>query len=34
MMGGSGCAPWSDPIRGGTAVTFNDVLSQTIAMLQ
>src|SRR6266446_2366053 len=31
---GSGCVPWSDPARGGTAVTFNEVLSQTIAMLQ
>jgi class 3 adenylate cyclase/tetratricopeptide (TPR) repeat protein len=34
MIGGSGGMPWSDPIRGGTAVTFNEVLSQTIAMLQ
>src|SRR5918995_1691892 len=34
MIGGSGCAPWSDPARGGAAVTFNEVLSQTIAMLQ
>jgi hypothetical protein len=34
MIGGSGYAPWSDPIRGGAAVTFNEVLSQTIAMLQ
>src|SRR5882672_9969981 len=34
MIGGSGDAPWSDPIRGGAAVTFNEVLSQTIAMLQ
>src|SRR6266704_1459923 len=34
MIGGSGYAPWSHPIRGGAAVTFNEVLSQTIAMLQ
>src|SRR6266699_5054268 len=34
MIGGSGCTPWSDPARGGAAVTFNEVLSQTIAMLQ
>src|SRR6266446_429563 len=34
MIGGSGYAPWSDPIHGGAAVTFNEVLSQTIAMLQ
>src|SRR5437867_10696798 len=34
MIGGSGYAPWSDPSRGGAAVTFNEVLSQTIAMLQ
>src|SRR3989475_426455 len=34
MIGGSRDAPWSDPIRGGAAVTFNEVLSQTIAMLQ
>src|SRR5262245_46667991 len=34
MIGGSGCAPWSHPIRGGAAVTFNEILSQTIAMLQ
>src|SRR5882724_6253913 len=34
MIGGSGYAQWSDPIRGGVAVTFNEVLSQTIAMLQ
>src|SRR6266850_3426661 len=34
MIGGSGCAPWSYPMRGGAAVTFNEVLSQTIAMLQ
>src|SRR6266852_5966792 len=34
MIGGSGDAPWSDPIHGGAAVTFNEVLSQTIAMLQ
>ena len=29
----SGCALWSDPTHGGAAVTFNEVLSQTIAML-
>src|SRR5438093_689648 len=34
MIGGSGCTPQSDPARGGAAVTFNEVLSQTIAMLQ
>src|ERR671922_574446 len=34
MIGGRGGAPWSDPARGGAAVTFNDILSQTIAMLQ
>src|SRR5262244_2618774 len=34
MIGTSGCTPWSDPARGGAAVTFNEVLSQTIAMLQ
>src|SRR5215510_1757025 len=34
MIGGSGGTPWSDPIRGGAAVTFNEVLSQTSAMLQ
>src|SRR6266536_5879807 len=34
MIGGSGYVPWSDPARGGAAVTFNEVLSQTIAMLQ
>src|SRR5262245_28271567 len=34
MLGGSGGAPWSDPIRGGVAVTFNEALSQTLAMLQ
>src|SRR5499433_378949 len=34
MIRGSGCTPWSDPARGGAAVTFNEVLSQTIAMLQ
>src|SRR6266536_4521227 len=34
MIGGSRGAPWSDPARGGAAVTFNEVLSQTIAMLQ
>src|SRR4029450_7631502 len=34
MIGGGGCTPWSDPARGGAAVTFNEVLSQTIAMLQ
>src|SRR6266705_794422 len=34
MIGGSGYVPWSDPARGGATVTFNEVLSQTIAMLQ
>jgi class 3 adenylate cyclase/tetratricopeptide (TPR) repeat protein len=34
MMGGSRCTPGSDPARGGATVTFNEVLSQTIAMLQ
>src|SRR5207244_12953422 len=34
MIGGSGCTPWSDPARGGAAVTFNEALTQTIAMLQ
>src|SRR2546428_7973334 len=34
MIGGSGDARWSHPSRGGAAVTFNEVLSQTIAMLQ
>src|ERR671922_193639 len=34
MIGGSRGTPWSDPMRGGAAVTFNEVLSQTIAMLQ
>src|SRR5918992_1093916 len=34
MIGGSGGTPWSDPMRGGAAVTFNEALSQTIAMLQ
>src|SRR6266699_5941437 len=34
MIGSSGCTPWSDPARGGAAVTFNEVLSQTIVMLQ
>src|SRR5262245_24683898 len=34
MIGGGGCTPWSDPACGGAAVTFNEVLSQTIAMLQ
>src|SRR2546428_447280 len=33
MIGSRGCAPWSDPTRGGAAVTFNEILSQTIAML-
>src|SRR6059036_565184 len=33
MISGRGGAPWRDPARGGAAVTFNDVLSQTIAML-
>jgi adenylate/guanylate cyclase family protein len=34
MIGGDGGTPWSDSIQGGATVTFNDVLSQTIAMLQ
>src|ERR671922_348992 len=34
MIGGGGGAPGSGPARGGAAVTFNDILSQTIAMLQ
>ena len=34
MIGSSGYTPWSDPVCGGAAVTFNEVLSQTIAMLQ
>src|SRR5215831_9977709 len=34
MIGGGGYVPWSDPARRGAAVTFNEVLSQTIAMLQ
>src|SRR5262252_303032 len=34
MIGGGGYVPWSDPARGGATVTFNEVLSQTIAMLQ
>src|SRR4029453_12607468 len=33
MISRSGCALWSDPTHGGAAVTFNEVLSQTIAML-
>src|SRR5499426_851916 len=33
MIHRSGCALWSDPTHGGVAVTFNEVLSQTIAML-
>jgi hypothetical protein len=33
MIGGSGGTPWSNPIRGGAAVTFNDILSQTMAIL-
>src|SRR6516164_4653238 len=33
MIGRSGCVLWSDPTHGGAAVTFNEVLSQTIAML-
>jgi hypothetical protein len=33
MLGGGGGAPWRDSARGGAAVTFNDILSQTIAML-
>jgi hypothetical protein len=34
MIGSRACTPWSDPTRGGVAVTFNEVLNQTIAMLQ
>jgi dTDP-4-amino-4,6-dideoxygalactose transaminase len=34
MMSRSGCALWSDPTHGGAVVTFNEVLSQTIAMLR
>src|SRR2546430_10854489 len=34
MIGDSGGAPWRDPARRGAAVTFNEILSQTIAMLQ
>ena len=34
MIGGDGDALWSHLICGGAAVTFNEVLSQTIAMLQ
>src|SRR5262245_2123714 len=34
MIRRSGCALGSDPTHGGAAVTFNEVLSQTIAMLQ
>jgi hypothetical protein len=34
MIDGSGGTPWSDPAGGGAAVTFNDVLNQTMAMLQ
>jgi hypothetical protein len=33
MIRRSGCVLWSDPTHGGAAVTFNEVLSQTIAML-
>src|SRR5215471_10469784 len=33
MIRHSCCALWSDPTHGGAAVTFNEVLSQTIAML-
>src|SRR5262252_327359 len=33
MIRRSGCVLWSDPTHGGVAVTFNEVLSQTIAML-
>src|SRR5262245_62697008 len=33
MIRRSGCALWSAPTHGGAAVTFNEVLSQTIAML-
>jgi hypothetical protein len=34
MLGSRGDALGSDPTLGGAAVTFNEVLSQTIAMLQ
>ena len=34
MLGSRGYALWSDPTRGGAAVTFNEVLSQSITMLQ
>jgi hypothetical protein len=34
MIGGSGGTPWSDPVGGRAAVTFNEVLRQTIVMLQ
>jgi hypothetical protein len=34
MIGGGGGVPWSDSARGGAAVTFDEVLNQTIAMLQ
>jgi len=34
MIGGRAGTPWSGQTRGGAAVTFNDILSQTIAMLQ
>src|SRR5262245_11826509 len=33
MIRRSGCALGSDPTHGGAAVTFNEVLSQTIALL-
>src|SRR5262249_4658870 len=33
MIRSRGGVLWSDPTRGGAAVTFNEVLSQTIAML-
>src|SRR5262245_30703804 len=33
MIRRSGCVLWSDPTHGGVVVTFNEVLSQTIAML-
>jgi class 3 adenylate cyclase/tetratricopeptide (TPR) repeat protein len=34
MIGGREGAPWREPKRGGAAVTVNDILSQTTAMLQ
>src|SRR4029434_10975380 len=34
MIGTRGSAPWSSQTHGGALVTFNDILSQTLAMLQ